>query len=82
VEYKLGAVLHTVEGTFALKRGHFSFDPESGRAAGELVVDATSGQSGNGGCRDRRWALHCYRALSDPLREMGNEEPQHVRAGA
>jgi len=52
VEYKLGATLHTVEGTFALKRGRVSFDPDSGRAAGELVVDATSGQSGNDS-RDR-----------------------------
>ena len=52
VEYKLGATLHTVEGTFALKRGHISFDPESGKAAGELVVDTTSGQSGNNS-RDR-----------------------------
>ncbi len=52
VEYKLGATLHTVEGTFALKRGHVAFDPESGKAAGELVVDATSGQSGNDS-RDR-----------------------------
>jgi len=52
IEYKLGAVLHTVEGTFALKRGRISFDPESGKAAGELVVDAASGQSGNDS-RDR-----------------------------
>jgi polyisoprenoid-binding protein YceI len=52
VEYKLGAVLHTVEGTFTLKRGHFTFDPENGKATGELVVDAASGQSGNDS-RDR-----------------------------
>jgi polyisoprenoid-binding protein YceI len=52
VEYKLGAVLHTVEGTFTLKRGRISFDPDSGKAAGELVVDAASGQSGNDS-RDR-----------------------------
>jgi len=52
VEYKLGATLHTVEGTFALKHGHVSFDPESGKVAGEIVVDASSGQSGNDS-RDR-----------------------------
>lgn len=52
VEYKLGATLHTVEGTFALKRGRVDFDPDSGKATGELVVDATSGQSGNDS-RDR-----------------------------
>jgi polyisoprenoid-binding protein YceI len=52
VEYKLGATLHTVEGTFTLKRGSMSFDPEKGKATGELVVDAASGQSGNDS-RDR-----------------------------
>jgi polyisoprenoid-binding protein YceI len=52
VEYKLGAVPHTVEGTFALKRGRIGIDPESGKASGELVVDAASGQSGNDS-RDR-----------------------------
>ncbi len=52
VEFTLGDVLHTVHGTFALKRGEVRFD-NSGRASGELVVDATSGQSGSE-ARDRR----------------------------
>lgn len=52
VEFTLGDVLHTVHGTFALKRGDLRFD-SSGKAAGELVVDATSGQSGSE-TRDRR----------------------------
>jgi len=52
VEFKLGATLHTVEGTFALKRGRINYDPDTGKATGELVVDATSGQSGNDS-RDR-----------------------------
>ena len=57
VEYKLGATLHTVEGTFALKRGRISFDSDGGKAEGELVVDATSGQSGNDS-RDRNMHQH------------------------
>lgn len=52
VEYTLGALMHTVDGTFALRRGHITVDPESGKASGEVVVDATSGQSGNAS-RDR-----------------------------
>jgi polyisoprenoid-binding protein YceI len=53
VEFTLGDVLHTVHGAFALKRGDLKFDPSSGRASGELVVDAASGDSGSSG-RDRR----------------------------
>jgi polyisoprenoid-binding protein YceI len=52
VEFTLGDVLHTVHGTFALKRADLRFD-SSGKAAGELVVDAASGQSGSE-ARDRR----------------------------
>jgi polyisoprenoid-binding protein YceI len=53
VEYTLGSLLHTVHGHFQLKRGTLSFDPQSGKTSGELVVDATSGDSGNAG-RDKR----------------------------
>ena len=48
VEWTLSSVLHTVHGTFQLKRGDIQFSPTDGSASGELVVDATSGQSGNG----------------------------------
>ena len=53
VEFTLGSLLHTVHGDFHLKRGTLSFDPQSGKASGEIVVDATSGQSGSP-ARDRR----------------------------
>jgi polyisoprenoid-binding protein YceI len=53
VGYTLADVLHTVHGSFALKRGTIRFDPATGKASGELVVDAASGNSGNTG-RDRR----------------------------
>jgi polyisoprenoid-binding protein YceI len=53
VEFTLGDVLHTVHGTFALKRGSIRFDPATGAASGEMVVDATSGNSGST-ARDRR----------------------------
>ena len=48
VEYTLGDVLHTVHGTFRLKSGSMHFDPATGVAGGLLVVDAASGDSGNG----------------------------------
>ena len=53
IEFTLGATLHTVRGTFALKRGTIHFDPQTGSASGLVVVDATSANSGNDG-RDRK----------------------------
>jgi polyisoprenoid-binding protein YceI len=47
VSFTLGDVLHTVHGTFKLKRGTIHFDDATGQASGELVVDATSGDSGS-----------------------------------
>ena len=40
VEFTLGALLHTVRGTFHLVSGRIGSDPATGRASGELVVDA------------------------------------------
>jgi polyisoprenoid-binding protein YceI len=42
-----------VHGTFNVKRGAVHFNPETGRAGGEIVVLASSGESGNGS-RDSR----------------------------
>lgn len=47
IDFSLGSVMHTVHGEFQLKRGAIELDGTSGRASGELVVDATSGDSGN-----------------------------------
>lgn len=55
VHFTLGAVLHTVHGTFQMERGEVSFNAASGQASGSLVVDASSGHSGNS-VRDRRMA--------------------------
>jgi polyisoprenoid-binding protein YceI len=55
IEWTLGATMHSVHGTFKLKSGAVKFDPKSGDAAGEIVVDATSGESGN---HDRDADMH------------------------
>ena len=47
VNFTLGDILHTVHGTFKLKRGTVKFDPASGHASGLVVVDATTGNSGS-----------------------------------
>ena len=53
ISFTLGDVLHTVRGSFKLKRGSITFDSSTGKASGEIVVDVASGNSG-GGTRDRR----------------------------
>lgn len=47
ITWTLADPLHTVRGTFALKHGTVDFDPETGKAAGQVAVDVTSGQSGS-----------------------------------
>jgi len=47
VEFTLGATLHTVHGVFKLKSGQIHFDPATGKAGGVIVLDATSGNTGN-----------------------------------
>ncbi len=53
IEFTLSDVLHTVHGAFKLKSGVARFDPSTGKMSGSIIVDATSGESGNGS-RDRR----------------------------
>jgi polyisoprenoid-binding protein YceI len=47
VKFTLGDVLHTVHGTFKLKRVDLQIAP-TGKMSGEIVVDAKSGDSGSG----------------------------------
>jgi polyisoprenoid-binding protein YceI len=53
VRYTVDTTLHTVHGTFNLKSGSIHFDPATGKAGGEIVVFASSGESGNDS-RDKR----------------------------
>ena len=53
VHWTVDSTLHAVHGTFALKSGTIHFDPETGKAGGEVVVFAPSGESGNSS-RDAR----------------------------
>ena len=46
VTFNLDATLHTVHGTFALKKGSIQLSPESGKIGGEIVLDATSAKTG------------------------------------
>jgi len=53
VHWNVDSTLHKVHGTFALKGGSVHVDPETGKASGEIVVLATSGESGSD-ARDAR----------------------------
>jgi len=55
IHWILPGNVHTVHGTFKLKRGQLRFNPETGAASGELVADATSGESGS---KDRDSKMH------------------------
>ncbi len=47
VHWTLGTTAHTVHGSFAFKKGNLQLDTSTGKASGDIVVDATSGNSGN-----------------------------------
>lgn len=53
VEFTLSDILHTVHGAFKLKRGTIRYDFATGKATGEIVIDAQSGESGSS-ARDQR----------------------------
>lgn len=47
VRFTLSDILHTVHGTFVMKSGAVQYDPATGAARGDIVIDAASGDSGN-----------------------------------
>jgi polyisoprenoid-binding protein YceI len=53
IEFSLSGNFHTVHGKFALKSSAIQFDPSNGTISGAIIVDATSGDSGNNG-RDKK----------------------------
>jgi len=53
IAFTLGDILHTVHGSFQLKRGDVEYKIAAKSVSGNLIVDATSGQSGNRS-RDRK----------------------------
>src|SRR5437016_3909147 len=53
IHWTLESTVHTVHGSFAFKKGSLQVDMSTGKASGEIVVDAASGNSGNDG-RDKK----------------------------
>lgn len=81
VHFTLKTSLHTVHGTFRLKSGKLTFDPLTGKVAGLLVVDATSGESGNSG-RDAKMHKEILESRTypeitfAPLEAEGSVQPE------
>src|SRR5215467_1959084 len=75
VSFTVDSTLHTVHGDFRLKRGSIQFDSATGQAAGEIVVDAASGQSGSDG-RDKK--MH-KDILESPKYSDIVFTPQHIK---
>lgn len=75
VNFTVDSTLHTVHGDFRLKRGSIQFDKSTGAAAGELVVDSASGESGSDG-RDKK--MH-KDILESPKYSDITFTPQHVK---
>jgi len=65
VKFTLGDVLHTVHGTFKVKRGALQLE-SAGKVAGEITVDATSGDSGSG-MRDRKMHKEVLESAKYPV---------------
>lgn len=47
LNWTVDTTLHLVHGTFNIKQGTVRFDPETGKASGEIIVSVTSGETGN-----------------------------------
>jgi polyisoprenoid-binding protein YceI len=67
VQFTLGATLHTVHGTMKLESGEIRFDPATGNASGQVIVDATSAETGN---KSRDNKMHKEILKSDRFKQI------------
>ena len=65
IQFALTDPLHTVHGSFNLKRGEIEFNTDTGKASGQVVVDVTSGNSGSD-ARDSRMHEHVLESKKYP----------------
>src|SRR6266852_2753067 len=81
VHWTLESTVHTVHGSFTFKKGTLQLDTATGKASGDIVVDATSGNSGNDS-RDKKMHKEVLESgqyaevVFRPDREEGKIAPQ------
>jgi polyisoprenoid-binding protein YceI len=73
IRWTLSGPIHTVHGTFKLKRGAVDVNPDDGSADGLIEVDAISGESGNQ-ARDGRMR----KSILESDRPIISFRPTHV----
>ena len=72
IEETLSDPLHAVHGAFNLTRGELTFDPTTGKASGEVIVDVTSGASGSG-ARDHKMHSTVLESAKYPVTQIGEQ---------
>ena len=65
VQFTLTDPLHTVHGSFNLKRGEIDFSTDTGKASGQVIVDVASGSSGSD-ARDSRMQANVLESKKYP----------------
>lgn len=65
VDFTLPGSIHTTRGTFRLQSGTIAVDPQTGTAGGKIIVDASSGDSGDS-LRDARMTGNILEAARYP----------------
>jgi polyisoprenoid-binding protein YceI len=66
IAFTLGDILHTVHGSFQLKSGDVDYQIAAKSVSGNLIVDATSGQSGNHS-RDHKMHKEILQSVQYPV---------------
>jgi polyisoprenoid-binding protein YceI len=74
VHFTLKDTIHTVHGTFKMSAGAIDFNPQTGEASGQIVVDTGSGASGN----DSRDGKMKREYLEVPSFPVATYEVEHV----
>jgi polyisoprenoid-binding protein YceI len=65
IHWTLPGSVHVTHGSFRLKGGQVTYDPQTGEAQGELLVDVSTGESG-GSSRDSKMQIDVLESTKYP----------------